>query len=269
MSANEAVLQKIKLLLKLASSPNENEAENARAMADKLIAKYNITEEELKSIEDKKPLYGEEDKLFVTIGICGWRQQLALAIGKHFLCQIVQEELVPAEGLHQYNYYVYGDPEDSINVMFVYHAFTKRIDEIIATKCIGRGNIYVSSYCEGLVEAIKNNIYWDGIEIPDIKKPKREVVSEEQKVLNNGQSNIVKHKEEKEKPVEKSVDVNSQSLIKDVNAYYKGLMDGANFHLSEILELAAENDTIKNLIQGTEDGNLQQEKPTEDSISES
>ena len=242
MSDNEAVLQKIKLLLKLASSPNENEAANARTMADRLIAKYNITEEELKSIEDKKPLYGEDDKLFVTMGLCGWRQQLALGIGKHFMCQIVQEELVPVEGLHQFNYYVYGDPEDSVNVKFVYHSLVKRIDEIIATKCIGRGNIYVSSYCEGLVEAIKNNIYWGGIEIPDVKKPKREVIPEEEKVLNDGQSNIVKHKEEKEKPAEKSVDVNSQSMIKDVNAYFKGLMDGANFSLNEILELEAENE---------------------------
>lgn len=242
MSDNEAVLQKIKLLLKLASSPNENEAANARAMADKLISKYNITEEELKSIEDKKPLYGEDDKLFVTIGICGWRQQLALAIGKHFLCQIVQEELVPAEGLHQYNYYVYGDPEDSDNVKFVYHTFSKKIDDLISKKCIGRGNIYVSSYCEGVVEAIKNNIYWEGIDIPDIKKPKRDVVPEEQKILSNGPGDIVKHKEEKEKPTEKSVDVNSQSMIKDVAAYFKGIADGKDFHLNEILELEAENE---------------------------
>jgi len=246
MSAPESILLKIKLLLNLANSPNQNEADNARAMVEKLIAKYNISEEELKSIEDKKPLYGEENKLFSTVGIVGWRQQLALAIGKHFFCQIVQEELVPASGPHEYNYYIYGDLEDEVNVKFVYHAFASKVEELVKTKCIGRGQIFISSYCEGVIEAIKNNIYWEGIDLPEVKAPSRPLTDED-KQLNNGTSNLTHHKEEKEKPVQESVDVNSQSLIKDINAYFKGLDDGKNLSLSEILELEAINEEAKRL----------------------
>jgi hypothetical protein len=246
MSTPENILAKVKLLLNLANSSNPNEAENAKAMADKLVSKYNISPEELESLKDKKPLYGEDEKLFITIGLVSWRQRLALAIGKHFYCQIVQEELVPTEGLHQFNYFVYGEPEDVVTVKFVFATFVKKVEELIEKKCVGRGPIFVSSYSEGVVESISNNIYWEGIDIPDVKKPSRPLTTEAP-VLNNGDSNLAKHKEDKEPVVDKTVDVNTQSLIKDVAAYFKGLEDGKNFSLNEILELEVENERLKEL----------------------
>lgn len=249
MATPEHVLNKIKLLRNLGHSSNQNESDTAKTMADNLINKYGVSDEELKSLEDKKPLYGEDEKLFSTIGLEGWRQQLALAIGKHFYCLIIQEEVVPTHGLHEFNYYVYGDPEDAFNVKFVYYAFIKKVEQLIEKKCVGRGPIYVSSYSEGVVEAIKNNIYWNGIDIPDIKQPSRPI---EDNVLNNGQSNLSVHKEEKEKPVQESVNISSQSLIKDINAYFKGLEDGKEFSLNEILELAVENERVKEIQAGQE-----------------
>lgn len=246
MSTPDHVLKKIKLLRNLGSSSNGNEATAAIAMAEKLINKYGVSDEELKSLEDKKPPYGKDELLFVTIGLVGWRQRLAVAIGKYYYCQIVQEKLVPTEGLHQFNYYVYGEPEDIVAIKFVYYTFTKKIDELIEKKCVARGPIFVSSYSEGVVEAIANNIMWEGIDLPDVKKPSRPLTNEEP-VLNNGASNGSKPKEEKEPPAEKKVDVNSQSLIKDINAYFKGLEDGKNFSLSEILELEVENEKLKEL----------------------
>jgi hypothetical protein len=247
MSAQENVLVKIKLLLNLINSPNVNEAANAQSMVDKLIVKYEITPEELESIKDKKPLYGESDKLFTTMGLSGWRQRLALAIGKHFFCQIVQEELVPLEGLHQFDYFVYGDKEDADNVKLVYNTFVLKIEDLLNKKCSIRGPVYVSSYCEGVVEAIISNIHWEGIDIPNLKSPSRTKEVEESKVLNNGTSNLTKHKEEKEKPVQETVDVTRQSLIKDINAYFKGLEDGNRLDLAEMLELEESNKTSPEL----------------------
>jgi len=249
MSAPEAILTKIKLLLNLTKSPNANEADNAQAMVNKLVDKYSITEAELKSIEDKPPLYGEENKLFHTLGLVGWRQQLALAVGKFFFCQIVQEEIVPLHGVHEFTYYVYGESEDEDKVKFAFHAFAAQVEDLIKNKCVGRGPIYVSSYGEGVIETIKNNIYWEGIDIPKVKEPSRTV--SEEKVLNNGRSNLSVHKEEKEKPVEQSVDVNTQSMIKDINAYFRGIEDAKDIHLGEILELEAANEEAKKLAEGS------------------
>jgi hypothetical protein len=234
MSASEAILQKIKLLRNLGNSSNDNEAAAALAMADNLINKYGVTDEELKTIEDKKPLYGEDDKLFVTIGLVSWRQQLALGVGRHFDCYIVQEELVPLEGLHQFNYYVYGEPEDAANTKNIYNILSKKVEELIKIKCIGRGAIYISSYCEGVVESIKNNIYWNGIELPPSKRVMKEAV--EEAAIKNGEKPLAKL-EDKEKPEPVSVDVNSQSFIKDITAYFSGLDHGNQISLKDIFEL--------------------------------
>lgn len=249
MSAPEAILSKIKLLINLTHSPNPHEAENAKAMVDTLVAKYNISAEDLKSLEEKKPLYGDDDKLFVTFGLVGWKQSLALTISKQFYCQIVQEELVPVEGLHQYTYYVYGDKEDSDNVKFVYQTFSDRIEELVKSKCFGRGAIYTSSYTEGLVEIITNTIAWEGIDIPNIKVPSREKpVEVPERTLNNGSSNLSVRKEEKEKPCKESVAPQGGSMIKDIQAYFKGLQDGKDFSFQDVLELAAEASKLKEIL---------------------
>jgi hypothetical protein len=242
MSAPPAILNKVKLLLNLANSSNPNEADNARTMADKLIAKYNITEEELTSLEEKV-FYGENEKLFVTLGIVGWRQQLALAVATYFDCQIVQEELVPAEGPHEFKYFVYGDDDQVKNTQFVYHAFTKKIDNLATTRCIGRGPIYIDSYCEGVVESVKWNIQMYGIHVPEIKK----TLKEEEKAAPPTTKSIAKSNPEKDEPTDKRVDVNSQSFIRDIMAYFNGVDDGKNLSLQDILELEIENAKAKEL----------------------
>lgn len=242
MSAPPAILNKVKLLINLAASPNQNEADNARALADKLIAKYNITEDELASLEEKV-YYGENEKLFSTLGIVGWRQQLALAVATYFDCQIVQEELVPGDGVHEYNYYVYGDDDQVKDTQFVYHAFIKKVENLGDTKCLGRGPIYLESYCEGVVESIRWNIQTYGIEIPEIRRP----LKEEEKAAPPTSKSITKSNGEKEEPTDKRVNINSQSFIKDVMAYFKGVDDGKNLSLQDILEIAMESDQLKQI----------------------
>jgi Protein of unknown function (DUF2786) len=251
MSTPETILTKVKLLLNLSSSSNTNESGNARAMADRLIAKYNITAEELKSLEEQPAKYGEDDLLFHTIRIVNWMQHLSLACAKHFFCYIVQETVKPGSGDEQYNYYVYGDDEDVTYVKFAFHTFHKKINELIAKKCAGRGPIYIESYCEGVIEAVKYNLSMDGLEMPEVKKP---VINDDvgEKVLNTGHETLATVRPEPEKPEKETVDISKGTLIKDVAAYFKGVADGKNLSLQEILELEAENERVKEL-QGTQE----------------
>lgn len=240
MSVTPAILNKVKLLLNLANSPNPNEAENARAMADKLIAKYNISEEELASLEPKE-FYGENEKLFTTQGVVSWKQQLAVAIANYFDCQIVQEELVPAEGPHQFTHFVYGDDDQVKDTQFVYHAFCKKIDNLVAAKCPGRGPVYVESYCEGVVESIKWNIQMYGIEVPEMKRP----IKKEEGAAQPTTKSITKQDTEKEQPTENKINISGKSFIKDVMAYFKGVDDGKNLSLQDILDLESNNPEAK------------------------
>lgn len=235
MPTDQSILNKVKLLLNLSASPNPNEANNAKVLADKLIAKHNITEEELASLEEKV-FYGENEKLFVTNGLVPWRQQLALCIANYFECQIVSEELVPAEGEHQFSYFVYGEEDQVKDTQFVYHAFAKKVDGFCDARCIGRGPVFLDSYCEGVIEAIKANIAMEGIKMPDRKRSakKAEAVAPSKK---DGLTTA----KVKEEPTEKRTKVGS-SLIKDIMAYFKGVDDGQNLSLSYVLELESKNE---------------------------
>jgi hypothetical protein len=247
MPTPPGILNKVKFLLNLSTSSNANEAAAAKSAADKLIIKFNITDDELERM-DPKPLYGDNELLYHTFSIVGWMNRLALAIAKHFDCYIVQETLTAATGATEYNYFVYGGSEEEEYVKFCFATFHKKIHYLLDTKCIGRGPIYQNSYCEGVVEAIKENIEYDGIDLPTAKAPSRTpAVVQEKNILNNGGSNLAVPKGEKERPHQESIDVSKQSLIKDVNAYYKGVMDGQHLSLSDILELEVENEEAARL----------------------
>jgi len=236
MSTSPNILFKIKSLINLASSANENEARAALAMAEKLIAKHSVTDEELKSLQDKKEAYGEDEKLFSTIKIIGWKNQLALAVAKKYDCMIVQEESVPLQGLSEFSYYVYGEQVGL--VIFVFNALNNRVNDMVAMHCLGRGAIYVDSYCEGLAQSIKLNLEFDDLDVPKVN---RQVKNKPEEAHIPKGTELVMEKSEKESPTNERVDVNSQSFIKDVIAYFKGMADGSKLSLQEALTLEAQS----------------------------
>jgi hypothetical protein len=243
MSAPPGILAKIKKLLNLATSSNQNEASAAQALADGLMAKYNITEHDLASL-DPKEYYGENEKLFFTIGLSSWRQQLAVSVAGFFDCQIVQEILGAAEGEATYTYFVYGDDDQVKDVQFVYHAFAKKINNLVDTKCLLRGPVYTDSYCDGVVDSVKWNIQMYGIDLPDGRKL---IKQEEEKAPPPKSNTIVKSGDNKENPTDNRIDISKGQLIKDIMAYFKGVDDGKNLSLADILELEVQNATAKEL----------------------
>jgi len=240
MTTPAHILTKVRFLLNLGTSPNANEASAAIAAADKLIAKYNITQEELDSTKDEPRIYTADSLVYKSFKVVGWMQQLVLACAKQFYCHIVVEKIVAPSGHEEYNYYAYGEDYDIVSVKFAFNAILKKINQLLETRCLGRGPIYQDSYCEGCVESVKNQIASFGIEIPERKQPTRNL--QEEKILNNGTSNLAVHKSEKEKPEKETVDVAEGSKIKDVMAYFKGLEDGSRISVQDVLELEAENE---------------------------
>jgi hypothetical protein len=244
MATPPGILNKVKFLRSLESSPNANESAAAKSAAEKLIAKFKITEAELESLEQKLP-YGENELLFHTFSIVGWMNRLALAVAKHFDCHIVQETVTPATGGHEYNYFVYGGEDEEEYVKFAFASFLKKIHSLLDTKCIGRGPIYQDSYAEGVVEAVKSNIEFNGIEIPEVKRPSRKIESKQIEADASKQAIVPPTK--KDAPHDEKINVAEQSLIKDIHAYYKGVIDGQNLSLQDILELEVENEESQQL----------------------
>jgi hypothetical protein len=229
----ESVLNKIKLLTRLAESPNEHEAANAREMVDKLIAKYNIAPEELKAIADKRAAYGDDDLLFSSLSILNWKSDLASCLANEYYCKILQVVCQPAEGASFYNYHIYGDDADIDIIRRVFTILINKIDALIEVNCYGRGQIYIESYCEGMSEAIRYNIKFGDLDLPS---PNREVTSSD-KTLSNGEANLAPVKQDKEAPPPETV-ANGRTFIKNIAAYFKGQMDGKNISLQDLLDEA-------------------------------
>ena len=243
MTAPAHILSKVKFLLNLKQSSNVNEAENAATMAQKLIDKYQISPEELEAVE-AKTFYGENEKIFSTIGICSWKRQLSLIIANHLECHIVQEEVVApdTDQEHQFDYFVYGEGYQVGACKYAFAAFTTAINQLIIDNCPGRGPIFIESYTEGIIDGIRDNIAIHGLDIPKYNKPV------EQAPVDAPKDALVKPKVEKEQPTQEKTKVySSADLIKDVNAYFKGLYDAKDISLDEILELP--NDEHKQLDQ--------------------
>jgi|SRR6185436_9975168 len=232
----DEILSKIDKLLKLSQSSNSNEADNAKLFADKLISKYGITEEELKLIEEKKPLYGENEKLFHSSVIVAWKNQLAFGLAVHFGCYIVQEQTIPADGESEYDYFVYGDSEDVQSVKLAFLAFENKINNLISSNCYNKGPVYISSYCEGVVQSIRSNLEIEGLEMPKINK---NIIGCADKMTETPTDKVALaaiDKETKDKPVQASVDVNNGSMIRDIMAFLKGLKDGKDVSLQDTVE---------------------------------
>jgi hypothetical protein len=241
MPTPPAILNKIKLLLKLTQSPEENEASAAQRLADSLIEKHSVTPEELEGLKDPKPLYGDNEALFQTIGLVSWRQQLALIIAQQFDCQVVQEKLVPSEGPIQFHYFAYGADEDVKIVQQSYHDFVGKVEQLVVENCRGRGTIYIDSYCEGVVDAIKENIALDGIPRPKKQEPTKQEEVPGLTVVNQAIS------VPKPKPAETSADVREGSCVKDVMAYFKGIDHGYGLFNDSIHKLAADVPEVEQL----------------------
>jgi hypothetical protein len=94
---------------------------------------------------------------------------------------------------------------------------------------------------------LKNQIYSYGIEIPENMRKARTIVQEE-KILNDGDFNLATTKT-KVRPEKESTDVASGSLISDIGAYFKGVEDGKDLSIQDVLELESDGDIAIDLIE--------------------
>lgn len=81
----ESVLVKIKKLLALASSNNENEAQTAMLKAQEMLAKYKLTMED---VQRSKPMQKniKEKRTAITFKKATWKGRLASVIADNFCC---------------------------------------------------------------------------------------------------------------------------------------------------------------------------------------
>lgn len=225
----EKVISKIKLLLKLAESPNENESANAKALANSLIEKYGISPEELK---DNTFSYPEENILFRTFVRSFWKNRLAIVLANQFFCYIIEQKIsstVEDLPVEEFVYFLYGEEQDIENVKRLYLNLEAKIDGVITEVCRGRGELFCDSFSEGLMNAVKYRIENGDFDFK-IQELKEEKNIKQDTIIKKNVSDFPD-----KKPVENKRDIVEDKKPIDIIAYFKGEKAGMNLELEDLL----------------------------------
>jgi hypothetical protein len=154
MENREAVIEKIRKIMSLAeNNPSENEAISAALMAQKLMAKYNINEMEIRQEVTENNI----DSLRVVVNgkVQKWRVSLALVVAKNFRCRIYLMG-------HDIVFYGYKRDADICKEVFLslYRIGVKLSDKAkreSRSKC-GTAKGVRNSFCTGFVSGIRSEL---------------------------------------------------------------------------------------------------------------
>lgn len=223
----DVAIEKVRLLLRLASNTTANEASAAKAMADKLIEKYSLTEEEYNA-KEAEPIYTDSNLLFEEAIPTDWRAQLAIICGNKFDCYIIQEKNVSViTGDTTFKFFIYGNKDDITLTRTLFKFISAEIEDLVASNCQGRGQLYTESYCEGVVAGARSNIESEKFNVKGIVNAEKEQEAPDTKT-------IEKVKEpKKEKPIEATTDLSTKEKPLDITAYWQGEYDGGNIHIED------------------------------------
>lgn len=152
------IISKVQKLRNLSHSSNLNEAANAAAVAEKLIAEYRLTEAEL-SVEKNisEPIIEAQEYLYETGKIVQWKSLLALYLSNHYGV-FVYNSCDYSEGRKRTRYAMVGRDSDTKILKYNFDFLVNEISELCDLLCSGNGRRGVSiernSFCLGAVDGI-------------------------------------------------------------------------------------------------------------------
>lgn len=246
----EKIIEKVKLLFKLAESPNENESANAKALAEAIIEKHNLQPSELK---DNTFNYPEENILFRSFTKSFWRNRLAIVLATQFFCYIIEQKITANTSIdgnelpvEEFIYFLYGeDKHDVGNVKQLYSVLEPKIDSIITEVCKGRGGLFCESFSEGFMNSIKYRIENGDFDFK-IQELKEEAAAKPDTIVKQTKTEFPSTQ-----PVENKRDIVEDKKPIDIIAYFKGEQAGMKLELGELLK--ANDIDIKALMEADEE----------------
>lgn len=228
----EAHLHKIKLLLALTESPEANEAAAAQAMVDKLVAKYNVTPEQLNALKNKQELNMDDQLLFKVKERLEWKAHLAFIIASKFDCSVMECCMNADSSFH---YFLFGPDESVASVKELYSEFELKIDKLVSS-LDPKNNVlydsdYIESYGEGIVAGLSSILEYYKFKVPSKKQLNSNPEDDKPGLVRT--TNIINPKE---KPTEQKKQVNNKGNIKNIQAYYRGVKDSDLLYDDNLLE---------------------------------
>ena len=217
---------KVRQLLELAKSNNIHEATVATAAADRLIAKYRISEDDIAGTSNPEE---DSEYLYSTARIIRWKSLLAFILAKNYGCALYNNaELGASAGGRRVSHYkLVGRKSDMELVRYLFGWMTGEIESLCKDNCKGLGHIGSQSYCEGAVTGIKLQLEKNTVEFSN-------------EVVASGQSQalvkINSRLEEADRTMRSLHDLKKTKVYSSrkimTSAYHKGIYDGTHINLS-------------------------------------
>jgi len=151
---DDKIIDKIRKLLALGQSPNENEAKLAIANAQKLLMKHNLIMSDIENIQS------ETDSFVLDSGsrVANWKCDLAYAIAEHNYCRIlIQRWRGTKQRPGKFQFVLIGKAHNVVIITEMYKYLVEAIDKM-AVKSKIKGATGKNSYRLGVVEGIKERL---------------------------------------------------------------------------------------------------------------
>jgi hypothetical protein len=225
---NDSIIEKIQHLRKLSASSNIAEATTAALIADKLISKFRISEEEINAHATEKPEQSG-DILYESARSITWKSNLASRLSKHYGCFIYNDTARSEKGRQLTRLRLVGLKSDMSLVHYMFNWLVFEIERL-NKKNKGQGHIFCNSFCEGAVSGITQQL----------QASKEE---EKKEATVNNQSQALATLDARHALAEsyirgimklKTVNKPNYSHL-DGNAYDDGVKAGKNLHLGKVM----------------------------------
>jgi hypothetical protein len=230
--ASTEILDKIRQLKLLAQSSNLNEALSASAIADKLILKYRISEQELLQSGIGQEETPDEDSfiLYETARVIRWKGSLATNIARHYGCIVWNDCFHDPErnGRQVSRYRLVGRKSDREIVSFMFAWLVLEIERLTKLNCKGQGHVACNSYSEGATVGVAQQLHKDKEEIKKEAASSNALVKlderyeESRAALSKLHSNLRTKKSYSHSHIDRS-------------SFEKGVSDGKNIHLGKAM----------------------------------
>jgi len=221
------IIEKIQKLRNLSSSPNIHEAHTAAAMAEKLIAEYQLTEAQLTADNQMSaPIIEAQTFLYETGKVVQWKSRLALLLANHYGVYIYNSVGFSEKGRKTTNYAMVGRESDIAILQYQFEYLIRTIEMLGGMACPSekRGvSVERNNWCLGAVDGFMEKLD------AEKKASRQNATSAALVVLDN------KHREAMQWAHNKHSLTRSRQTSygsKDREAYERGKMVGGNIQVN-------------------------------------
>ena len=222
MNNLQNVIDKVKKLLALSKSSNQNEAANATAAANRLIDEYRLSENDLNDSD----MIVDNEFIYETGRVIPWKRGLIYVLSNHYGVAVINQ-CDFSNGRCKSRFKLIGNKSDVQIVKYMFAWLTSEITRLSNIEAKGKGHIFVFSYCEGFVAGIKNQL--------DISRSEAKKSATTEAIVK-----IDSRLEQSNEFMCKKFNTETKKFVSkrrfDSGAYYDGVNKGENTHLGRSLE---------------------------------